>query len=482
MKAGFFEADTTPSIGMHSVDICDYGEVTRINTPFSFNAAVIANEQSCVALVGADLIDLDLELVESGLEQLRRRMQLDALMVGASHTHGGAPPARTWWLYPELAKCGDIRPEVKAQMESKAPRADPAYRALIQRRLVDAVYMAWQRREEVKWVMGRTRVEHVAFNRRQRMKDGFTVTHAGKGNPGTVDYAGPVDNELVALGAVNACGQMIGAVVNFGCHATVSSEGGWSADWPYYMRQAVKQAINPAMGVVFLNGCCGDVTQIDNLDPLKEERTEWWAQMLGRRVGLSAVDVLLSVRPMPFQTIRHERNVITLQHRLVDEGRYRQALKRLNEAYSATNWQSWYYDRDVVLLHELQKRRTSEKCELNGLQVGNLLLVTNPAEAFAQTAIAIKKASPMPYTMVAELTNGNLNYVPTPDAFGPNGGGYEARLSGGSFVEVAAFEKITAASIELANKFKPETTRDYRERETWEDGRRPWVDFRPDQL
>ena len=59
-------------------------------------------------------------------------------------------------------------------------------------------------------------------------------------------------------------GKLLGCVVNFACHAT-TSPGGASANYIYYLEKAVRGFFGPETVVVFTAGCCGDITQVDNL-------------------------------------------------------------------------------------------------------------------------------------------------------------------------------------------------------------------------
>ncbi len=480
MQAGFYESDITPFFDTRNAVAYDHGTMKGVKTPFSFSAGVFEAGGRTVALVGADMIVLDRPLVDYALEQLRARLPLDSLVVGASHTHANAC-TMDWLLMSdaEIRAMEDLTPAARERIVKDIGRVGRDYRVLLEKRLVDAVYNAWLRREDVRLVAGRAIVDNVAFNRRQKLKSGLTVTHGGKGNPEIAGNAGPVDTQLTALGAVNAAGTMLGAVVNFGCHGTVTAEGFFSADWPYHMRETVKRNWNPRMTVVFLNGCCGDVTQIDNLDPAPEPRTERRAMVLGERVGLGAVEALRAPEPEPFETVACATRILPVPYRAIPEARYREALDKVNGPWDEKKdrWLIGYYARDTVLLVNRIRQQPLFACELNAVQIGNALLLTTPAEMFAQMAIDLKAASPFPVTMVSELTNGHAGYVPTPEAFGPGGGGYEPRFGGASFLEAGAFDKIRAALLEMLAGFRPE-----RPPAAPAPKGKPWVAYRPEEL
>ena len=84
-----------------------------------------------------------------------------------------------------------------------------------------------------------------------------------------------------------------------------------------------------------------------------------------------------------------------------------------------------------------------------------MVFLANPAEVFCQLGLDIKSKSPFPFTYVVELANGSVGYVPTREAFKPEGGGYETVLTSCSNLEPSAGEKISKASVYLAKKLKP---------------------------
>ena len=134
----------------------------------------------------------------------------------------------------------------------------------------------------------------MAFNRRFRMKNGLSFTHPGQLNPDIIEPAGPIDPEVGVVGVWNAKGKCVGCLVNYACHATCNP-GGISANWIYYMEQTIQGAMGKDCVVVFLQGACGDITQVNNLNPSVQPAGEDWSRLVGGRVGAEAVKVLLSM-------------------------------------------------------------------------------------------------------------------------------------------------------------------------------------------
>jgi len=61
--------------------------------------------------------------------------------------------------------------------------------------------------------------------------------------------------------------------------------------------------------------------------------------------------------------------------------------------------------------------------EVQGIRIGDCVLITSPAELLIEIGLNIKKASPYKYTFIVPFSNGYIHYGPPADAY--DRGGYE---------------------------------------------------------
>jgi neutral ceramidase len=332
--------------------------------------------------------------------------------------------------------------------------ANPEYLKRVEQAVVNAVCEAHGRRAEVRLSFGSGKEDRVSFNRRHRMKNGQTFTHPGKGNPDMLGYAGPIDPEVGVIGAWDKEGRLAGCVVNFACHATTSPPG-FSANWIYYLEKTIRGSLGPDVPVVFLQGPCGDVTQVDNLSPYVNPSGDTWAQRLGGCVGAEAVKVLLLAEPGSVVPLDARTKTLKIKRRLPDPERVRQCLEIAQKSEKEAGHAEWIFAKEIVLLDALAARQPEVEAEVQAIQVGPAVFLATPAEYFVEFGLEMKKQSKFKFTWAVELANDCVGYVPTEEALGPQGGGYETRLTSYSNLEPTAGRQMLEALVQLSRQMTP---------------------------
>ncbi|HOC55590.1 MAG TPA: hypothetical protein PKI20_08220 [Verrucomicrobiota bacterium] len=453
-RAGFAERDITPDIGMEAPG--NYGKSYHraFHDPCKVRAVVFDDGRQRVALVGVDLLFLTRQLVTEARAEIQQRCGIkpEWVLIGASHSHSSGPIAMG-----EPGDYDNASPLVKRLATEHSIVSNPGYTQLLRRQIVEAVVGADAARVEARLAVGFGNEDQVAFNRRFRMKTGLTYTHPGAGNPDILGPAGPTDPQVGVAGVWDLKGGLLGCVVNYSCHAT-TSPGGISANWVGAMEQALRRATGDAsLPVVFLQGASGDVTQVDNLTKFQNPRAEEWCQIVGGRVGAEAYKTLLLIERGASTNIALDarQKVWGIKRRAPAPEKVARALELAQKTPKEVGEPEWTFAKETVLLDALIKTRPEVEVEVQAIQVGPLVLVSNPAEYFVQYGLDLKKGSKFPFTFPVELANGCVGYVPTEEAFSAAGGGYETRLTSYSNLEVSAGRQIADAGIALANQMTP---------------------------
>lgn len=454
LKAGFAERDITPDIGMEAPGSYGKNYHRSFHDPCKVRALVLDDGKQRVALVGVDLLFVTRQLVTEARAEIQKRCGIkpEAVLIGASHSHSSGPIGMS-----EPGGFDHASPLVKQLATEKSVVSNPGYTQLLSRQIIEAVVGADAAREDARLAVGYGHEDKVSFNRRFRMKSGRTFSHPGVGNPDILEPAGPIDPQVGVVGVWDLRGGLLGCLVNFSCHAT-TNPGGISANWIWALERALRRATGEAaLPVVFLQGACGDVTQVDNLATVQNPGAEEWCELVGGRVGAEAYKTLLLIRRGASRDIGLDvrQRVWNIKRRAPAPEKVKRALELVQKDPKEPGDTEWTFAKETVLLDALIQTRPEVEVEVQAVQVGPLVLVSNPAEYFVQYGLDIKKGSHFPFTFPVELANGCVGYVPTEEAFSASGGGYETRLTSYSNLEITAGRQLAQVGIELANQMTP---------------------------
>lgn len=453
LLAGFAERDITPEIGTERPG--GYGKAFHrsLHDPCKVRATVFADGETRVAIVSVDALLVRRVLVQAARQRIADECGIpgEAVLIHATHSHSSGP---TGMIYPgEYDHASEF---VQMLAYEKSSNADLGYVKHVEDQIVAAVCAADAAKQAATCTVGSGHEDNVAFNRRFFMNNGYTYTHPRPGNPGIIEPAGPTDPEVGVIGAWDAEGNLTGCIVNYSCHAT-TSPGGISASYVYFLEQVIRGVFGEEVIVVFLAGASGDVTQVDNLTKYQNPKPRQWARMVGASIGAEAVKVLVREEPGVITPIAHAHKILEIPRRVPNPKRVQQADEIARMQPAEVGATEWTFAKELVLLDARLQTEPVAEAEVQAIQLGPVVLLTDPAEFFVQLGLDIKAGSPFPFTFPVSLANGCVGYVPTEEAFGPRGGGYETRLTSYSNLEITAGTQMVHAALELARQLTPGT-------------------------
>ncbi|MCB9152106.1 MAG: neutral/alkaline non-lysosomal ceramidase N-terminal domain-containing protein [Caldilineaceae bacterium] len=408
LRAGFGRVDITPKLGCKLVG---YGGreqgATAVHDALLARALVLENEDGCWGLVSADLCYLS----EPSVTAIRQAVSAQTgipgehLLISTTHTHAG-PHDR---------------------------HADNWDRPLAQI-IADAVVAAYAALQPAKVGSGAGFLYGYSINRRWLDR--------------------PVDPGVTVLRVDDAQGNILGLWCNFACHSVVLGYDNLqlSGDWPGYAMRNLEEQLGNGATCLFTQGGSG------NINPLVAGvRQQLRAHKTVRAIG--NVSAYYGAADDPIQWNIGDRKggtfaeVAELGDAFAEEAGY--IAQRIVTTDDAPIWSHQVTvnaaaDPDehpvkppAPLLTEqpLVSDASNIPCEIMLLQIGDLMLVTEPGEVFTETAIDLKvKLRAMGYRVPALVTytNGFLLYLPEPADF-PEGG----------------YEVNWAVSLGLSKKVQP---------------------------
>ena len=408
LLAGCAEVLITPPLGVSMAGYYHDRRADSILDDLYTKALVLSDGQTTAALVVCDLIGLTRSITDRVRRLIAQRLPvpLAQAMICCTHTHTG-PILADW---PEAGMY-----------------ADAAYLDVLERKIADAVQLAYQRIQPVSLLAGAGRVEGIAFNRRWWMKDGSLRTNPPLQSPDLDRPAGPIDPELGILLARDARGAALALVNAYALHADEVGGTAFCADYQGVESRLLKRVLGENVAVLCPNGPCGDINHLDFSKPPEGQKGLQVAERSGSALAGEAIRRLAGLQAVPAARLRAGSRTIQGQIRAP-------SAEDLEWAERAVSGEMSGFDSrglDVVRAHRMLQIRAQEvsqvPLEVCAFAVGTAAFVGLPGEIFCELGLAIKRGSPFPHTFVAELCNDKAGYVPTRSAYGE--GGYEATSS-----------------------------------------------------
>lgn len=453
LKAGFASACITPVPGKDIPGLFERRLAVGTHDDLFVRAAVLDDGRQ-VALVQVDAIVVPDQVVTMARKEAHRLCGIppEHCLIAATHTHSGGPLFGGFLSEP-----------------------DEEYMKFVAVQIAAAISEAFRARRPVLAGWNTAAAPGVAYNRRFFMNDGQQRTHPGKMNPGIVEPAGPEDPAVTVLGFCDPrTFTPFGCVVNFACHATHMNGVLYSADYVKWLVDTLQAVYGAGFGVVFLNGACGDVTQVDNRSARPMEFGPYWAERTGRTVGGAAVQAVAGMDYLRKASLDCASVKVRAGIRAIPGDTVRQARRLLREQPVNSENVETIYANESLLIDALVKDRPYRNLEIMGLRVGDGLFWGVPAEFFQAFALEAASSSPFNHTCCVELANGYNGYVCAESAFA--GGGYEVRTARSSFLEEKAGAKIVRSAQSLCRKLHANADREAIT------PRRAWPEFKDESV
>jgi neutral ceramidase len=424
LSAGAAAVDITPPRGCPMAGYYSVRGAEGTHDPLHSKALVLEKDGVRVALVALDLISTTRGLVEDARALIEKETGIPGknVMISATHSHTGpvlwGRTQRDEVLGGSSQIAKDYIKDLPAKIAESVKKADAA-----------------RKPARVAYAAGRE--DGLAFNRRFHMVDGSIGWNPGKKNPRIIRPAGPTDPSvpLVLFETLDKTPRPIAVYVNFAMHLDTVGGLYYSADYPYTLSKSLAAALGDDVITVFSVGACGDINHI-NVDSDKPQKGHGEAARIGTRLAAEVLRTIERVKPAADGSLRVSSAMIDLTPAPVTPEDVAAAKLIVNDVQAGKKPAPKFLDQVQAFKAVDVAARLGKPIavEVQVISLGDdLAWVSLPGEIFVELGLQIKRGSPFKQTMIAELANGAIGYIPNRVAY-PQGN-YEvvsARVAEGS--------------------------------------------------
>ncbi len=423
LSAGASAVDITPPKGCPMAGYYSVRGAEGTHDPLFAKALVFEKDGTKVALVSLDLITTRRGVVEEARKLIEKLTKIPGtnVMISATHSHTGPVLWDGSPLTEVLSGGSKIAKDYVAELPGK---------------IADAVKKADDARKPAKVSFGTGKEEGLAFNRRFHMADGSIGWNPGKKNPKIVRPAGPTDPSVpvVFIETDEDKPKPIAVYVNFAMHLDTVGGLNYSADYPYTLSKALATVKGDDVVTVFTTGTCGDINHI-NVESDKPQKGHGEAARIGTRLAAEVLRTFEVLKPTD-GALRVSSETVELALPAVTADEAMVAKQILADIGKGTKPVPKFLDQVQAFKAVDVAGRLGKpyQVEVQVITLGeDLAWVSLPGEIFVELGIQIKRGSPFRQTMIAELANGSIGYIPNRVAYSQ--GAYEvisARCAEGS--------------------------------------------------
>ena len=439
MKVGVAEVDFTPPLGLPIMGhIRDDYAAKGVHDPLRARALVVSNTAGArIALLTLDLCMFNRAQARMMREHIGARSGIapENILLAATHTHGGPAPISIY----------------------RTPAASDAQVESFLKKAAEAVIRADQCLKPSALKVGWANEASLSFNRRLRCRDGKTHMNWEELAPGFVEKClGPIDPQVCAL-SVEDGGVPAAALVNFALHPAILDyeNHSYTADYIGYLDAALRSIFRDDFTTLFFNGCCANVNHLNYADPASPRRGYPTAQRVGYVLAAAVARAMRSSAPVRGDTIRVSREMVRLERFKISDSLYQQAKRFVEspEKEKPAGMDGLDFAQGAPLWVRMrEQQQVPDAVEVMALRMGSVGLVGLPGEGFCEMGLALKRASPAEHTIVIELANDAIGYLPTREAY--EQGGYEVTPGATAYAPGCGEKLVESASRQLKQLFE----------------------------
>jgi len=363
-------------------------------------AVVLEKDGVKAALVVCDLISLPRHTVLAARERIEKETGIPGkhVMLSATHSHTG----------PVI-----VRESAKDRLEGATSEPGVRYTAELPGLIARSVAEADKKLSPARVSAAIAEEESLSFNRRFWMKDGTVSWNPPKQDPKIIRPAGPIDPEVGVIYLESLDGKPLVTYVNFAMHPDTTGGSRVSADYPGALARRLADYKGEAMLTLFANGACGNINH-RNVDWPAPQTSPAEAKRIGTILAGDVLKTYPRLKPLQAGPLRVQSELVQLPLPKVTGEEIEEARRVSRQA----NAKFMDKVKAFKVLDVAARQGKPLEVEVQVIALGDCVAwVSLPGEVFVELGLSIKKASPFPFTMIAELANGSVGYVPNKPAY-----------------------------------------------------------------
>lgn len=371
---------------------------------------VFENNGEYIVLVDLDWCEASIDIIRPIKQEIANNTGINYTKICVTMTHTHSAPD----TYGCLSNLG-ISKEVGKYIEE------------ITSRIASGVKEAVSRMEEVFIGAGKGYEDKLSFNRRILLKNGDYINNweavaYKQANIKELDRAeGPIDPDVYVIKICNNKGKLKAIIINFTLHPTTLERLDLmiSKDYIGPLEESLHKTYGEDVLIYFANGALGNINHMNAWDNNQNYKAWSEAERVGLQLSNDVKQIMKTIKVKEVNEMKLLYKSMRIPMRHISKVARRRAEKLMEQCGREKTEISygcppeWYAQ---SLLKMVSSGKKTEEIELHAIKIGDIVIISFPAENFVEFGLEIKKKSPYTNTIIFGLANLSIGYVPTKHA------------------------------------------------------------------